>query len=221
MLWLLGITFSVSATEMTVAYRVHTDESWQATQAIITQAMARVDPEIELQWIAMPLKRAEISLNKGIIDADTARTQFAYQHSDVVTYPSAPLFRVDYYLYGRTHVLSPQEYTQVVGLFGDQFAQKIAQKYQWNMLWARSESAALSMLQNERAQAMVGPGMFDDELGGEALSLIRQSEKPIASVSIFMVFHQRHAALAKRVGAVLQSMNDSGTTAAILAKHGL
>ncbi|OOF23645.1 hypothetical protein BZJ17_02905 [Salinivibrio sp. IB574] len=220
MLWLLGITFSVSATEMTVAYRVHTDDISRATRAIIAEVMNRVDPQIELQWIEMPLKRAERSIEKGIIDIDINRTKLAYIDSDKVVYASTPLYEIDYYLYARTYVLEPSNYRRVAIKFGDSFALQVADKYQWQVSLAPTEVAAMTMVQNQRVQAMLGfgAGLLNSEQGKE-LTSIRRSQEPVETVNLYMVFHRRHSAKANLASQVIKNMIDSGDFAAIYIRN--
>ncbi|QCP03576.1 amino acid ABC transporter substrate-binding protein [Salinivibrio kushneri] len=221
--WILMVCWlplSGLANTLTVAYRDHTGAMSSATKAIVERVFDSVDPQIELAWIEMPLARAENALAKGIIDIDFGRTRLVYQDTPQALYPSESLFSVGYHLFGHTYVGNPQDYQRVVGVIGDQVAQMIADKYQWEMVGARSERAALNMVNSNRVQAMVAYVGVASIIEKEQLTNVRMGDNPIESIPIYFAIHQRHQALLERLDASIGKMKKSGEMAALLEKHG-
>lgn len=222
--WILvacWLPLNVMANTLTIAYRDETDSVSLVTKAIVEQAFTIIDTSIELTWIEMPLARAENALKKGIIDADFGRTRLAYQDIPKALYPREPLLSVDYYLFGYTHVLEPEDYQYVVGVIGDQVVEEIAKRYQWQLITTRTQRAALNMVNSHRVKAMIGYRRIKSIIEKDQLTYVRMGDKPVASFSVFLVFHQRHQRLVAQLNTALKDMRDSGTTAAILAKYGL
>ncbi|MPS30999.1 hypothetical protein D7026_01320 [Salinivibrio sp. VYel7] len=209
------------ANTLTIAYRDASDSVSLATKAIVEHAFTAIDERIVLTWMEMPLARSENALAKGIIDADFGRTRLAYQNIPEAVYPKEPLMSLDYYLFGYTHVLEPEDYQYVVGVIGDQVTVEIAKRYQWQLVSARTERAALNMVNSHRVQAMIGYGGIKSILDKEQFTEVRMGEKPVDSVSVFLVLHQRHRQLIEPLNAVLKEMRDSGTITALLEKHGI
>lgn len=215
------LPLSALANTLTVAYRDHTGAMSSATKTIVEQVFDAVDSNIELSWIEMPLARAENALAKGIIDIDFGRTRLVYQDTPQVLYPTESLFSVDYYLFGHTYVLNPEDYQRVVGVIGDQLALMIADKYQWDMVPVRTERAALNMVNSNRAQAMVGYVGIASMLEKEQLTTVRMADSPVESIPIYLAIHQRHQALIEPLNASIRKMKKSGEITALLEKHGI
>ncbi|ODQ00592.1 substrate-binding periplasmic protein [Salinivibrio sp. DV] len=209
------------ANTLTIAYRDATDSVSLATKAIVEHAFTAIDERIVLTWMEMPLARSENALTKGIIDADFGRTRLAYQDIPEALYPEESLMSINYYLFGHTHVLKPEDYQYVVGVIGDQVNVEIAKRYQWQLIRARTERDALNMVNSQRVQAMIGYGGIRSIIEKEQFTDVRIGEKPVETAEVFLVLHQRHQRLIAPLNTVLRDMRDSGTTAAILAKHGL
>jgi len=222
--WILIVCWlplSVMANTLTIAYRDATDSVSLATKAIVEHAFTAIDERIVLTWMEMPLARSENALTKGIIDADFGRTRLAYQDIPEALYPEESLMSINYYLFGHTHVLKPEDYQYVVGVIGDQVNVEIAKRYQWQLIRARTERDALNMVNSQRVQAMIGYGGIRSIIEKEQFTDVRIGEKPVETAEVFLVLHQRHQRLIAPLNTVLRDMRDSGTTAAILAKHGL
>ncbi|OOF10708.1 MULTISPECIES: substrate-binding periplasmic protein [unclassified Salinivibrio] len=209
------------ANTLTIAYRDASDSVSLATKAIVEHAFTAIDERIVLTWMEMPLARSENALAKGIIDADFGRTRLVYQDIPEALYPEEPLMSINYYLFGHTHVLKPEDYQYVVGVIGDQVNVEIAKRYQWQLIRARTERDALNMVNSQRVQAMIGYGGIRSIIEKEQFTDVRIGEKPVETFEVFLVLHQRHQRLITPLNTVLRDMRDNGTTAAILAKHGL
>ncbi|WBA10353.1 substrate-binding periplasmic protein [Salinivibrio kushneri] len=193
----------------------------EVTKQLTERILLSEKQNIEFRWEEMPLKRAQFSMVKGIIDIDFARTRFAYDESDPVVFTSEAIFRINYHLFARTHVLAADDYQRVVGVIGDQLSAAIAKRHQWRMVWARSEEDALTMVQNGRVDAMIGFRSIEQVLDRPSLSHVVASEKPIASIPVYLVFHQRHQRLAEHASVAIARMKQNGEITALFKEHGL
>ncbi|MPX98178.1 transporter substrate-binding domain-containing protein [Salinivibrio sp. VYel6] len=222
--WLFLLLFlptSVLASVLTVAFREPIQGVGELTKQLTERMLFSSEQNIELRWEEMPLKRAQFSMVKGVIDIDFARTRFAYDKSDPVVFTSEAIFSINYHLFARTHVLVADDYQRVVGVIGDQLSAEIAKRHQWRMVWARSETDALAMVQNGRVEAMVGFGGIEQVLDRPSLSHVVASEKPVASIPVYLVFHKRHQLLAERASVALARMKQNGEITALFKEHGL
>lgn len=174
-----------------------------------------------LSFKPLPLERALIEANKGIVDGDLMRTTQGLAQYPELQPVSVAVARDDFVAFGIGQQLSPAGWSSLKGwrlasIRGIKMVESLGPGYQVDYL--SSPTQLFSFIAAGRADLAIltrGSACLPQKMG---LTQIQIQEPALGNLSFYLHLHRQHAELLPRLEATLQTMERDGTLARIKAQ---
>lgn len=179
---------------------------------------------INFNLIHLPLNRAVINLDEGLIDGNFNRTKQAYENSDNVLFSRQPISYFPFNIVSRDSSIDPAEpesfrEKRLVIVQGTKIINDwINETGITNVTTVKDFVTVLNMLKLDRGDYTIGNQQVYPFLAYPEFNNLRILNPPVLQITVHLVIHKRYKSLMETIDTALEEMAAEGWMERLLQK---